>query len=344
MAKKPNRVARAIIDATVDRGLREIAEDPKRSIRKLTDLGKQFSKTRFLEEIYSMMQDLLRNDDSPYYTAIENLLRNTSRQGLKDFGINIGYNSLTFGGKMIREEEAARSYYTPWSIVIRIAPDQPHTLSVAEIENCIEQGRPLGIYTYILRYSGTLAGLPPLLSLIRKCADCSFFLILPNRTLEPAHLEQLAVCTNIISLLPAHADSSWENVEQLRAKKCFYGIYQSYSDSTYKEVISPENLDRIEQYRSGFLFFLPEDSCSIETRKKVAEFSKECRIHPSYPFITFDTEAGVCEVDRIVSGNQSYFEMLENGDLRTSTGIISDFRHTIALDQLLQIALPKEDL
>lgn len=38
---KPNDITRAIIDATVDRGLREIEEDPKRSIRKLADMGKQ---------------------------------------------------------------------------------------------------------------------------------------------------------------------------------------------------------------------------------------------------------------------------------------------------------------
>ena len=87
---KPNDITRAIIDATVDRGLREIEEDPKRSIRKLADMGKQFSKGRFVQDLYTLFQELLRNDDSPYYTAIEHLLRNTERKGLKDFGINIG--------------------------------------------------------------------------------------------------------------------------------------------------------------------------------------------------------------------------------------------------------------
>ena len=48
---KPNNITRAIVDATVDRSLREIEEDPRRSIRKLTDLGRQFSKGRFLQEV-----------------------------------------------------------------------------------------------------------------------------------------------------------------------------------------------------------------------------------------------------------------------------------------------------
>ena len=78
---KPNNITRAIVDATVDRSLREIEEDPRRSIRKLTDLGRQFSKGRFLQEVYAIFLELLRNDDSPYYTAIENLLRYTDQIG-----------------------------------------------------------------------------------------------------------------------------------------------------------------------------------------------------------------------------------------------------------------------
>ena len=80
------------MDATVDRGLKEINEDPRRSIRKLADLGKQFNNGRFMQDLYAIFQDLLRNDDSPYYTAIEHLLQNTDRKALKDFGINMGYN------------------------------------------------------------------------------------------------------------------------------------------------------------------------------------------------------------------------------------------------------------
>ena len=62
---KPNNITRAIVDATVDRSLREIEEDPRRSIRKLTDMGRQFSKGRFLQEVYAIFLELLRNDDSP---------------------------------------------------------------------------------------------------------------------------------------------------------------------------------------------------------------------------------------------------------------------------------------
>lgn len=36
---------KAMIEAAVTRGIREMEEDPERSIRRLADLGRQFSKT-----------------------------------------------------------------------------------------------------------------------------------------------------------------------------------------------------------------------------------------------------------------------------------------------------------
>ena len=142
---KPNDITRAIIDATVDRGLREIEEDPKRSIRKLADMGKQFSKGRFVQDLYTLFQELLRNDDSPYYTAIEHLLRNTERKGLKDFGINIGYGSLTYGARQIRSNEKTRDYQIPWLPILRLNPASPPRVEAETLERIVRQGTSLGI-------------------------------------------------------------------------------------------------------------------------------------------------------------------------------------------------------
>lgn len=154
---KPNPITRAIIDSTVDRGIREVEEDPKRSIRKLTDMGRMFNRGPFLDEIYAMVQDLLRNDDSTYYTVIENLLRNTNRQNLKDFGINIGYNGFTIGRKTIQGLVGVKPFHIPWCISLRINPARRTSITVSEIESCVQQGRPLGIYCYVIRCEESIA-------------------------------------------------------------------------------------------------------------------------------------------------------------------------------------------
>ena len=60
-------ITRALIDTTVARAMVEMDADPKRSVRKLCDLGRQFSRGRFQNQIFAIFQDLLRNDESPYY-------------------------------------------------------------------------------------------------------------------------------------------------------------------------------------------------------------------------------------------------------------------------------------
>ena len=71
------RITRLMIDTAVSRGIRDMSDNPKRSIRKLADLGKQFSTGRFQREIIDIIQGLLENDNSPYYSLIEDFLTHT---------------------------------------------------------------------------------------------------------------------------------------------------------------------------------------------------------------------------------------------------------------------------
>ena len=86
-----------MIEAAVDRGIREMQEDPKRSVRKLADLGRQFSRGRFQKNFFDLSQTLLQDDNSPYYTILSRLTRETNHETLKKFGVNIGYTSWTYG-------------------------------------------------------------------------------------------------------------------------------------------------------------------------------------------------------------------------------------------------------
>ena len=106
-------ITRALIDTTVARAMVEMDADPKRSVRKLCDLGRQFSRGRFQNQIFAIFQDLLRNDESPYYQAIDFLLRSNDPEALRQFGINIGYNSFTYGAQILRQKQKELSLISP---------------------------------------------------------------------------------------------------------------------------------------------------------------------------------------------------------------------------------------
>ncbi len=339
---QPNPITRAIIDSTVDRGLREIDEDPKRSVRKLTDLGRLFTKGRFTDEIYALVQDLLHNDDSPYYTAIERLLRHTSKQNLKTFGINIGYNGLNIGGKIDRSTAGSRAYRTPWLISIRVNPSIPNSMSVSEVENVIGQAKPLGIYCFAIRLEGSLLSLNSLLDVINKYKDCAFFFIIPDQKLTPIHLENIQNCHSALFLIHTESPFAAANAEALRRQKSFFGAYSFYDDQSAASWLTGKRIKEFLPYEVPVAVLLADDTCSAKNQMRIAKYCRTSRMHPEYPLLIFDSIGDICAIDRMRSEQDygCYFEILETGDVRTGSEIITDFRHTVSLEQLLTISLP----
>ena len=324
----PNNITRAIIDATVDRGLREIEEDPRRSIRKLTDMGRRFIKGRFLQDVYAIVQELLRDDDCPYYVAIERLLRFTEKKALKGFGINVGYNSLTFGAKIIREEEKTQPYLIPWALMMRYNPMIPGSLTDAEIKELIRQGRQLGIYTYSIRCTGSLAALEKITDIISGTKNSAFFAILPDQEMTSEHFAMMRNCTNTIFLLPADSEYCEQNLKNMHRQKLLCGIYASYNDRNKDAFLSGRRSAELANLSAPFVIFIADDSCSPGTRNEMARYCKATRLSARYPYFLFDFYGDAIQVDHVVSSNACFCEVMENGDLHTQNGLINDFRHT----------------
>ena len=71
-------------------------------------------------------------------------------------------------------------------------------------------------------------------------------------------------------------------------------------------------------------------------------YVKNTRLQPTDPFIIFDLYGDALQIDRIMSSESCYFELMENGDIHTHNGLITDYRHTISLEQIFTISLPRE--
>lgn len=339
----PNNITRALIDASVDRGLREIEEDPKRSIRKLTDMGRMFIKGRFMDEVLSIVQDLLRNDDSPYYEAIEQMLRNTDRKNLKDFGISFGYSGLTYGGKVIREHELSLPYHIPWALTLRINPTLKDGLSVSELESCVRQGTAMGIYCYFIRLSGAITCIGRLMDLVKQHPECAFVSLLPDEPLNPVQVAGIKECTNSMVMFQNRGAATADNVSAMKKNKILYGIYAVYGNDDAAAWYNDQKAEGLAELNAGINLLVSDDSCSKRNGAKVAKYCRSLRTHPEYPMILFDLAGDAVQINHIISEDECYFELLENGDIKTTTETISDFRHTTSLDQLFTIGLPREN-
>lgn len=314
-------VARAIIDATVDRGLREIYEDPRRSIRKLADLGKQYNDGRFTQDVYAIFQDLLRNDDSPYYTAIEHLLQNTDRKALKHFGINLGYNGFTVGGKTIRTHLEKNGLNVPWLLIFRLDPLSKTSLTPRDLINLIAQAKTLGIYSYAVILENSLDYFEDLLKVFNTYDDCSFMFVLPDEEIPGKLHSCIPDCTNVLYFLPAFEDSCGANVRTFKRYKAWYGLYTEYSNETTMEsTLSVENAWEYLLQDGAFLLTIAKPGTDLSVIKETTHHIKEMRLAPVVPLFMFDLYGDAVQIQKLVSGQSLFFEICADGSYHTSSG------------------------
>ena len=333
-------IKRAIIDMTVERGLREINEDPRRSIRKLADYGKQFGKGRFMQEIHAHYQDLLRNDESPYYSAIELVLKHTEMRALKDFGINLGYNSLTKGGKIIRKAIEKKGYFTPWNIRFSLDAESEKSFSPLELIPVIAQCRKAGIYTFVIQLEHDLTYVESLISLFRMYDDCAFMFILPDREITEEIAEELVKATNVLTFVDASGDFNYSNSLMLKKYRMWYGTYDTYNEDTFRELSVEEKIRDYIDFESAFVLLVADDGTSSECILQTTAEVKKTRLEPKYPLFTFDVYGDSMKISDLVSGRQNFMYVRSSGIIQTETGELPFSRNAFDLEEILSEAFP----
>lgn len=149
-------ITRKLLEATVDKALRDLQTDTERSVRNLVDLAQNFSNGRFQKDFFSIIQTLLEDQSSAYYALVRRIVNQVDHRTLKTFGINLGYNGCTVGAKTIRQNEQKLRFNIPWSIAFML-DSADGCVSAEEIARTIEQGKTLGVYTYLLFCRGATA-------------------------------------------------------------------------------------------------------------------------------------------------------------------------------------------
>ena len=204
-------ITRALIDTTVARAMVEMDADPKRSVRKLCDLGRQFSRGRFQNQIFAIFQDLLRNDESPYYQAIDFLLRSNDPETLRQFGINIGYNSFTYGAQILRQKQKELSFAVPWVVKLRLDSRIPDTYDSSFFASVVRTGLTYGIYSYQLRSMDHHEDMESYLAVIQSHPECAFLWFLSDTPLTEKQ-QKLLLKKDVEKLI-----AKWEPVMGVKA-------------------------------------------------------------------------------------------------------------------------------
>lgn len=338
---KSDAMTRTLISTAVDKGIRDIEKDPKRSIRQLVDLGTLFAKGRFQRYFFDIFGQVLRNDHSAYYTLVYNLAHKVDHALLKGFGINLAFNSWTVGARTVRSTEASCGYNVPWCIVFR--PDGGRAMSVERMQDYIRQGKDCGIYSYMLFCEGNF-DLQRLGELLRGNRDCAFLLFAQPAQIDAALPGLLLETRNTLLCLRMDAPGFAEKAALLEQDACLYGAWYRYGAQDLPAIRQGEWTKRAVDAGAPFCLFVAQDNCAREVQAQVQAYALQERRTQQSPVFLMDFYTDLAYIDGIISSDACYLGLSADGGMLTAPGAAphSAPNLTGTLRQLLQSISPAE--
>ena len=342
-----NKMVQTIVKVAVENGIRYIEDNPKRGVRNLLDLGEYFASGRFQKVFFDLAHEILNNEDSFYYEIIEELVKNTDHNKLTMFGINIGYNSFTYGANIIRENEKKHGYNIPWSIVFNFEENSDDNLTREEILNIISSGKNIGIYSYMIMLGrNNISNI--LFDAFDTYSDCAFTIFADKDIIDEGIAEKISNAPNVCVLIlidsfEAKNCDIAESLNVLRKYKCLYGGYYCYDDDNAINITNGTASSSLVSMDLNFATFVKKPNCSDEVAQIISDYILNSRININSPVLFIDFFGDNARVDKIISEKQCFLCINSNGQVCVSN-IKNKTKHNIrndSLDKILEDTMPE---
>ena len=304
-------IQKAMIESAITHSIKEMGDDPKRSVRRLADLGKQFSKNRFQDQIFTVIQELLQNDDSAYYDMINNLLKNADHDAIRQFGMNFGYMGWCYGAANIREEQKKEHRAIPWCVMLRIDECEEDPIRTSELQNMVDTGQQLGIYVYFIRQKNISRTPSEMLNFFMANPNCAFVWLRESGQMSAAEIQMLRNCRNVLPALPVADDESLLTVTLLRDCRVLYSLYMEYDDS----ITQMDQQDIGDSLQHTINKVLTTESCMFFLVRKdgtlfsSAQYCYHSRLRQEYPCLIMDYYGDADSLSNVTVDHRNLLEI-----------------------------------
>jgi len=331
-----NSISRIIIETVVKNTLKGLKDDPERGIRNLVDMALHFSGGRFQKSFFMAAQTMLENESSPYYGLVRDLISYADTEHLLCFGMNLGYNSCTYGARQIRQNEKRLYHNIPWTVLFQM--DNQSLAHLAEYNAAISEGEQLGIYTWMLLAPTVSHQLP---WLVAHHPDSAFFLFCEPGDVTDDFLESVAELKNVMLVL-RYQEGQEDVYTRLRALGLFYSVYSPYSQDDMETILNGDLFTSVQQIRPVFAALLPQPDCPEQFRRLTYQTVKRARDENQFQLIPMELEQDSRKIDEIISDDACMVFFDPNGYLwerESGPTPLNLFKE--GLEPILQSACPK---
>ena len=337
----PKNMTGILIETTIKKTLRQIKDDPERSIRNAIDMALNFTNGRFQEHFLTAAQTMLKNEQSCYYKLIPDLVSHLDEKRIITFGMNIGYNSCTLGAQKIREIEAQEQYNVPWSVSLEVDGNE-YLKNKSAYHLLIEQGMQMGIYTWMLHPRGKLR---PVLELATHFPDCAFPIFCLPEEISPALLNDTNDIPNILFVV-RYSEGIESTCDLLRSRNMLYSISVPVTVLDISSLDMENILCDAENMHSVFTVFTGTERYSAKQRSEFYQFILKIRTEQKYRTIPFDMIGDTLFIDSIISDEACSIGFTKKGDcylLNDQAQQIYNFFHH-KLSEILSAVTPKKNI
>lgn len=333
---KKKNFTRVLIETTVDRGIRDVTDDPKRSLRRLADMGKQFSEGRFQKASFGHITNLLKNDDSPYYQMLEDFLASVDHHAIKTFGLNMGYDSWTYGARLIRAESEKRGYMLPWVVQIHYDSNKKGGIKATELNALADTLQPLGVNTYVIMMEQGSSYDPALTDAIEAHPSSAFFLFFNGGTISTDDAEKIKELGNAVISVNIADEDAMDTCRALREIKALYVIHYLYKADEVEGFNEEACVEKWLSYGSAFIFLIQKDS----DKGAAGRFARRSRMEQEYPILIWDVYADIRLVNEMISDMPFIFEIACDGSVLYPAGTGKNILETDVVSVLEEVAPP----
>ena len=236
---------------------------------------------------------------------------------LYQFGINIGYNSFTYGAQILRQKQKELSFAVPWVVKLRLDSRIPDTYDSSFFASVVRTGLTYGIYSYQLRSMDHHEDMESYLAVIQSHPECAFLWFLSDTPLTEKQQKLLLSCPNLMVSLPIDAPSTASMAKALRRQKTLFGMHKVYQDADAAAYLLSFDHLYSQMEQSVFFFLVADDSCSKESIRAVSDVVQQYRFTPIQPFFPIEVQEDSRKIEQIITAHPAYLLLLPDHMART---------------------------
>ena len=236
MAGLKFQAERAAFSLAADKVLKYMnkTDDRTKALLKLVDLTENFAKDRFQPGSYEAARKMIQDPDNKWVQYLNRLLDEVDPHVLKTTALNLGFDAMLYGTKLMHESREKYQCNIPWQILMDPtsacnlkctgcwAAEYGHLLNLSfeDMDRVITQGKELGIYLYMLTGGEPLVRKKDVIRLCEKHNDCVFHAFTNGTLVDDEFCQEMQRVGNLSLSI------SLEGYEEVNDGRRGKGVYQ----------------------------------------------------------------------------------------------------------------------